>query len=146
MKLPKVVTTILLALLFSMIVPFSPLLQANSEALFVNVPPTIQWDYVYQTMTNLSISSSGQATSTAQLIGMPGVTSQVWIFMYIERYSNGAWMSVNSWHQSYQSTSGTLQRQTNVTSGYWYRVKASYYAYSGTNYEHITQYSNSIYY
>ena len=146
MKLPKVVTTILLALLFSIIVPFSPLLQANSEALSVDVPPTIQWDYVYQTMTNLSISSSGQATSTAQLIGMPGVTTRVGIFIYLERYSNGAWTSVSSWHQSYQSISGTLQRQINVTSGYWYRVKASYYAYRGNNYEHITQYSNSIYY
>lgn len=146
MKLPKVVTTILLALLFSMIVPFSPLLQANSEALFVNAPPTIQWDYVYQTMTNLSISSSGQATSTAQLVGVPGVTTRVGIFIYLERYSNGAWTSVNSRYQSYLSSNGTLQRQTNVPSGYLYRVKASYYVYCGSNYEHITQYSNSIYY
>ena len=146
MKLPKVVATILIALLFSLVVPFSPLLQVNSEALSVDVPPTIQWVYVNQTMTNLSISSSGQATLTAQLIGVPGVTSQVWIFMYLERYSNGAWTSVNSWHQSYQSISGTLQRQINVTSGYWYRVKASYYAYSGSEYEHIIQYSNLVYY
>lgn len=146
MKLPKVVATILIALLFSLVVPFSPLLQVNSEALSVDVPPAIQWVYVNQTMTNLSISSSGQATLTSQLIGVPGVTSQVWIFMYLERYSNGAWTSVNSWHQSYQSISGTLQRQINVTSGYWYRAKASYYAYSGSEYEHIIQYSNLVYY
>ncbi|MDD3924923.1 MAG: hypothetical protein PHP11_07500 [Erysipelotrichaceae bacterium] len=110
-----------------------------------NVPPAIQWVYVNQTMTNLSISSSGQATLTAQLIAVPGVTTQVWIFMYLERYSNGAWTSVNSWHQSYQSISGTLQRQTNVTSGYWYRVKASCFAYSGSESEHIIQYSNLVY-
>lgn len=146
MKFPKIVFTILLALLFSVIIPVSPLLQANSEPLFANDLTALRWIYANKAITNLSISSSGQATSTAQLVGVPGVTTRVGIFIYLERYSNGAWTSVNSWYQSYLSSNGTLQRQTNVPSGYLYRVKTSYYVYCGSNYEHITQYSNSIYY
>lgn len=111
-----------------------------------NSVPTPDWAYVYQTKTQLSISASGIAEATGILTGYAGTTTEVWIFLYLERYSNGSWTSVNSWYQSFATYRGTLVTNSSVSNGYTYRVKASYYAYSGSEYEHIVQYSSPIYY
>lgn len=145
MKQSKTVIGIILALAICLMMPCNPLFYVSAEAMSVDVPPSTDWAYINRTLTNLSISSAGQAAATAQLIGIPGVTTEVWIFMYLERYSNGTWSSVDSWYQSFNSYCGTLQESTYVTSGYWYRVKASYYAYCGDVYEHVIQYSSSVY-
>ena len=145
MKRVKATLGMALVILLCLFMPLNPLTYANSQLMSADVPPITDWEYVNQTLTNLSISSAGEATATAQLIGIPGVTTQVSIFMYLERYSNGSWTSVNSWYQSYDSYIGTLQKSAFVSSGYWYRVKASYYAYSGDDSEHIVQYSGSVY-
>lgn len=146
MRQLKVAIGISFIVLLCLFLPLNPLIYANSQLPSVDVPPSTDWVYINRTMTNLSITTAGYATATAQLVGIPGVTTEVWIFMYLERYSGGSWTSVDSWYQSYPTYSGILQKSTYVASGYLYRVKASYYAYSGDDYEHVVQYSSSVYY
>jgi len=145
MKRSKTVMGLMLVILVCLLMPLNCLAYTNPQVLSSEIPPSPDWAYANRTLTNLSISSAGEATATAQLIGYPGVTTEVWIFMYLERYSGGFWTTVDSWYQGYYAYSGTLQETIYVPSGYSYRVKASYYAYCGDDYEHIIQYSNSIY-
>lgn len=145
MKRLKTVISLLLVVFVCIFIPLNNLAFANALELSAEFPPTTDWMYVNRTSTSLSISSSGEATATAHLTGYPGTTTEVWIFMYLERYSGGAWTTVNSWYQSYYTYTGTLQQSAFAASGYWYRVKASYYAYCGDDYENIIQYSNSVY-
>lgn len=145
MKRLKTVIGLILVALACFFMPLNSLAHASNMDLSAEVPQTIDWVYVNRTSTSLSISSVGEATATAHLTGYPGTTTEVWIFMYLEKYSGGSWTTINSWYQSYYTYTGTLQQTANVSSGYWYRVKASYYAYSGDDYEHIVQYSSSVY-
>lgn len=145
MKRYKKPMGIVLVILLCSLLPINNLAYANSQSSEAKDPLSIDWVYANQISTSLYISSSGEATATGQLVGYSGVTTEVWIFLYLERYSNGSWTTVNSWYQSFNSYRGTLQKSTFVSAGYWYRVMASYYAYSGGDYEHIGEYSNSVY-
>lgn len=102
--------------------------------------------YISRTTTTLSISSSGQATVVGSITGYSGITDKVYIFLYLEKYTNGSWTTETSWFQSFNSYHGTLQGTTYVAAGYLYRVRASYYAYSGSNSENLVGYSNTVYY
>jgi len=104
------------------------------------------WTNINQTITQISIVPSGMIEVSGVLTGYPGITTEIRIFLYLEKHTNGKWITINSWHDSFYSYRGALINSTALTRGYLYRVKASYYAYRGNNYEHITQYSNSIYY
>lgn len=147
MKLHKMSLVILVLSLF-LLIPNGNIVFAMQDSVTDSAEPvpTPDWAYIYQTTTLLSISTSGVAEATGILTGYPGTTTEVWIFLYLERYTNGTWTTVTSWYQGFDSYRGTLIRTTSVTSGYWYRVRASYYAYSGDVYEHVTQYSSSVYY
>ena len=101
--------------------------------------------YINWTMTGLAITS-GDAKASGEIIGIPGVTTEVWIYLYLEVYVNGSWTTETSWYQTYGSYYGTLQCTTDVASGYWYRIRASYYAFSGSNYENLIRYSDMVYY
>lgn len=106
-------------------------------------PMSVLIDSVY---TNLSISSSGTATAYGLINGTPGLVDQVWIYLYLEKYVNGYWTIIASWSQNYNSYFGSLVRTASVPSGYNYRARANYYAYSGSNSERTAQYSSAIYY
>ena len=109
--------------------------------------PTIQPYYVYTSTidTNLSISSTGVADVKAKIIGNLSTTS-VRVNVYLQRYSGGSWITVDSWSQSSNSSRTTLQKNVVVTKGYQYRVQASYYAYVGSQYEHLVRYSSAVWY
>ena len=146
LKLFKRELVLALAFLIFILMPMNLVTHAYTQAAPAKMSPTPDWAYTNQTSTGLSISSAGEATATAQLTGYPGITTEVWIFMYLEQYSGGAWTTINSWNQLYSGYTGTLQRTAYVSSGYWYRVKASYYAYSGDDSENIVQFSNTVNY
>lgn len=97
------------------------------------------------TFTSLSISPSGTATAYGYINGTFGIVDQVWIYLYLEKYINGYWTIIASWSQYYNSYCGTLVRTASVQSGYNYRVRANYYAYSGSNSERTAQFSSTIY-
>jgi hypothetical protein len=102
--------------------------------------------YVSRTATSLLISPTGLATATGSLVGYPGITDEVWIFLYLQVFSNGTWQTLQTWSQIYQGYYGVLQATAYVSSGHYYRVKASYYAWSGNSYEQFTSYSSNVYY
>jgi hypothetical protein len=101
--------------------------------------------YTDRTSTTISIGAYGEATSYGCIIGCYG-TDEVWIYLYLQRYVNGAWQNFNSWSKTYASFYGILEEYDVVPHGYYYRVKGSYYAWSGGNYEHTYGYSATVYY
>lgn len=102
--------------------------------------------YISSTSTTLIISSSGTATCTGKVTGYQGTTTKVEIYLYLQQYKSGSWVTVQngSWYASFNTYQGTLQKQLGVTRGYQYRVKASYYAYSGSACESLTDYSDIV--
>ena len=104
------------------------------------------WSYTNSTNTLLSISTSGVATAVGIITGYQGITTKVIIYLYLQRYQSGAWTTINSWSQTFNSYRGTLQGTASVSKGYQYRVQASYYAYSGSLYENIISYSSIVNY
>jgi len=101
--------------------------------------------YINRVTTSLSISSSGYASATGSLIGYPGITTKVWIFLYLQKYSNGSWVTVEDWSGTFISYHGALSGSAYVPSGYNYRVKGSYYAWTDDDYEQIYGYSNNLF-
>lgn len=118
----------------------------DESALSINSNPIPQMMYINQTITKLTISSSGEAVSIGQIIGNTGITDTVWIYLYLEKFENYSWTTVSSCNKSFTYYRGELRKTDVVSSGYYYRVRASYYAFSGLYCENIVKYSNSVYY
>jgi hypothetical protein len=101
--------------------------------------------FVYRTTTTLVINSSGTATATGSITGYPGITDQVWIYLYLEMNVNGTWQTYRSWSNTYSGYYGLLVGTVSVPSGFYYRVKGSYYGWSGDEYDHVIGYSGIVY-
>lgn len=101
-------------------------------------------NYYYSASASLTISASGIATATGGIIGRPGVTTKTTVHLYLQRKENGAWVNVDDWISSNETTDTTLQENKAVTKGYTYRAKASCYAYCGKKYEKVICYSAEI--
>lgn len=104
------------------------------------------WDYTNYTNTTLTISGSGTATATGVITGYQNITTSVSIYLYLQQYKNDAWTTIDSWYETFDSYKGTLEETTSVSPCYSYRVKASYYAYCGSDYENIINYSQTVSY
>jgi hypothetical protein len=104
-------------------------------------PPT-RLAYINTTNTTLGISG-GQAISEGSIVGYSGITTKVTVALYLERKKASAttWTTVSSGSKTTNGHVGAHQLKTAVTSGYQYRVRAVYTAYSGSNYETLTSYS-----
>lgn len=102
--------------------------------------------YISRVTTNIYIGTYGETTVTGSITGYQGVTDAVWIFLYLEKNINGTWTTIHSWDQYFPSYRGVLQGTTVVPHGYYYRVRGSYYAYSGDDIEHVNGYSSTVYY
>ena len=139
--------SIFLVICLSSIIAFSPGVSAAEEQSISSAKanPMPMSMYIIFTSTNLAISSAGEAVVTGEILGNAGLTTEVWIYLYLEVYVNGSWTNETSWYQTYDSSYGTLQDTTDVASGYYYRVRASYYAFSGSDYENLVRYSNTVY-
>lgn len=139
--------SIFLVICLSSCIMFSTGVSATEEQSIssTKINPMPMSMYISWTMTDLAITS-GEAEAFGQIVGIPGVTTEVWIYLYLEVYVNGSWTTETSWYQTYGYYRGTLQGLTDVASGYYYRVRASYYAFSGSNYENLVRYSDTVYY
>ena len=107
-----------------------------------------KWSYTVSTSTLMSISSTGKATCVGSITGYQNLATSIDIFLYLERYINGTWTTYpgGSWYQYFPSHKGTLSATIYVTKGYNYRLRASYYANSGSNWENIPGLSPTVYY
>lgn len=103
--------------------------------------------YTNKTVTSLSISS-GTATCLTDIQGYRNITTKVQIFMYLQQYdtNKNKWVTIDSWSISKDSYRAAMTEESSVDRGYTYRIMASYYAYSGSDFENIVQYSPEYYY
>jgi hypothetical protein len=102
--------------------------------------------YISRTITGITIGTYGETTASGSVTGYQGITDEVWIYLYLERYINGSWQTFESWSRTFNNYYGYLQGNDVVPHGYYYRVKGSYYAFSGSDYEHVNGYSSTVYY
>jgi len=111
-------------------------------------PPQFRWSYINTIKTTLVISG-GQASCTGTVTGYNGITDKVEITLYLERKlaSSSVWSSsASDPKQTFNSFFGMYTMKKAATSGYEYRVRAVYTAYSGSNSETVTGYSNTVMY
>lgn len=106
----------------------------------------INTTYVSSTSTSISIPSSGIATGTCDIISNRYTTTNVSIYAYLQQKVNGSWVSIDAAYGQYDSYTATLFFSSSVVSGYEYRIKSSFYAFSGSDYENVQSYSGSQYY
>ncbi len=94
--------------------------------------------YTNYTFTGLDITTAGVACCTAGAEGYDGITTKVHIRMTLQKYTVLWWSDQISWENAFTGVEGALCRNTTVTSGGRYRVKAVYTVYSGSASEEIT--------
>ena len=104
------------------------------------------YEYTNNTVTSLRISANGVATATSKLSGYRNLTTKINIYMYLERKVDGEWVAIDSWWADENTYSLTLEETFSVDPGFTYRIHASYYAYSGSDFEHIDEYSQEVRY
>jgi len=110
---------------------FQPVYASSEPETLIAITP--RYTYISSTTTHLS-NVNGKALCTAQII--PKSSTNLRVFMYLEKYLNGTWTYYTSFSDS--TTGSYLQISKNVTvSSGTYRVKASYYA-NGENTIHYS--------
>ena len=90
-----------------------------------------KWSYIQLVATNLSITSSGKATASAQISANPTKVDEVSIRATLQQNVNGSWRDVTSWDVSKSSDGAILGKTYYVASGYSYRVACTFKAYVG---------------
>ncbi|AUS97370.1 hypothetical protein CDQ84_12590 [Clostridium thermosuccinogenes] len=114
----------------------------------VNVAPesivSIQYVYINQASTSLTISSSGTATVYGYVQKTPA-GKNIYLSSTLQRNSNGTWSDVKSWSTSSTSSSASILETYQVSSG-TYRVETYYYVSGDGGYESGTIYSKTVTY
>ena len=143
----SVAILICVVLVLSMGSPMAAVSQPLTDNLISSgINPSPMLVYIHRAVTSISISTSGLAVATGSLSGYAGETDEVWIYLYLEQYVNGSWVTYDSWSGFFQSYKGVLSGSCYVPHGYSYRVRGSYYAWSGNDYEQINGYTSARYY
>lgn len=108
-------------------------------------PNLSRWSYTNSTTESLSINS-GTATMTSSVVGYSGVTTKIEIYFYLQQY-DGSWKNiktykdtVNSWYTAKEHVYSGLPK------GYKYRLRCTYYVYSGKSYDYFMNYTSEKYY
>lgn len=116
---------------------------ANQDDFFIAGTPNIsRWSYTSSVSEGLTISSNGTATISAVVSGYHDLTTKIVIFFDLQKYTGGVWKKVKTYRDT---TNGwyTLEEHSyaGLDKGYKYRVKCTYYVYSGDNYEYFIRYT-----
>lgn len=104
-----------------------------------------EYSYTSTVSTTLSISDAGTAKPRAVITGLPGTTTKLSATMYLQKYSNGSWQTVQSWSSSTASNSLTLSKSKAVSHGK-YRTHTVFKAYHNSNSEQIVKNSGTVTY
>lgn len=109
-------------------------------------PKLSRWSYTESTSQGLSVESK-EATAFARVTGYDDKATKIVIYMYIQQLDNGSWKTLDSHRYEFDSWHGSKEiTYSPCPHGYTYRLKASYYVYSGTQYEHISANSANFVY
>jgi hypothetical protein len=105
-----------------------------------------RWSYTESTTQSLSIDSK-KATACAHVSGYSDTTTRIVMYMYIQQLKDGEWVTLDSHRYQFESWHATKEvTYSPCPHGYTYRLKTSYYVYSGTSYEHISANSAKVIY
>ncbi len=102
--------------------------------------------YYRSASASLEVEKDGMASLKGNINGISGITTKTTVHLYLQRYKDGVWEDVDDWLSTGETVNRSLTKTKQVTKGYKYRAKASCYAYSGTKYEHVTKYSDTVSY
>ena len=105
---------------------------------------SIQYVYINQASTSLTISASGTATVYGYVQRTPA-GKNIFLTSTLQRFSNGSWSNVRSWSRSSTSSSATILETHLVTRG-TYRVETYYYVSGDGGHESGTIYSKTVIY
>lgn len=101
-------------------------------------PKKERWSYTSSTAQGMSIDKK-EATAAVSVTGYKDKVDKIVIYMYIQQLNDGSWKTLSSsryevdnWHAEKEKTYSPCPH------GYTYRLKASYYVYSGDDYEYIS--------
>lgn len=109
-------------------------------------PKLSRWSYTSSTSQALSIEDK-EATAFSDVTGYKGKATKIVMYMYIQQLKDGSWTTLDSHRYEFDNWYGTKEiTYSPCPHGYTYRLKCSYYVYSGTEYEHITAYSANFVY
>lgn len=109
-------------------------------------PKLSRWSYTATTSQDISIESR-EATALADVTGYKDKVTKIVIYMYIQQLNNGSWKTLDSGRYEYDSWHAMKEiYYSPCPHGYTYRLKTSYYVYSGTDYEYISGYSSNFVY
>jgi len=105
---------------------------------------SIQYVYINQASTSLTISASGTATVYGMCKKTPA-GKNIYLTSTLQRYSNGSWTDVKSWSKSSSSSSASILETYQVSSG-TYRVETYYYVSGDGGYESDEIFSKTVTY
>lgn len=105
---------------------------------------SIQYVYINQASTSLTISASGTATVYGYVQKTPA-GKNIYLTSTLQRYSNGSWTDVKSWSKSSSSSSASILETYQVSSG-TYRVETYYYVSGDGGYESDEIFSKTVTY
>lgn len=109
-------------------------------------PKLERWSYTESTAQDISIESK-EATAFARVRGYDDKATKIVMYLYIQQLDNGSWKTLDSHRYEFDSWHGSKEiTYSPCPHGYTYRLKASYYVYSGTQYEHISANSANFVY
>jgi hypothetical protein len=126
-------------------IALTPAALAAGEARAMPEPmASIQYVYINQASTSLTISASGTATVYGYVQRTPA-GKNIYLTSTLQRFSNGSWSNVRSWSNSSTSSSATILETHQVTRG-TYRVETYYYVSGDGGHESGTIYSKTVIY
>ena len=109
------------------------------------VPNKTRWSFTSSTTEDLYINSSGTATMTSSVTGYSNVT-KIDIYFYLQQY-DGAWKNVTTYKDTVYNTYAVKEHvYSGLPKGYKYRLRCTYYVYSGKQYDYFMNYTSEKYY
>lgn len=109
-------------------------------------PNLSRWSYTSSCSQNLYINSSGTATMTSAVTGYSGVTTKIEIYFYLQQY-DGAWKNVKTYKDTVEGSYAVKEHvYSGLSKGYKYRMRCTYYVYSGKSYDYFMEYTDEQYY
>lgn len=149
-KICKVFIMALVCILSFNFVAFAGTVEDNNDFMedeyhIEGTPNLSRWSYTSSTTEDLYISSSGTATMTSSVTGYSNVT-KIEIYFYLQQY-DGAWKNLKTYKDTVYNTYAVKEHvYSGLPKGYKYRLRCTYYVYSGKSYDHFMNYTSEKYY
>ena len=135
--------------LFCLLIAIAVMMCLSVVAFAVEEEPPVPDDpndpymYTHNITSTLNISS-GKATCTSQVLGIPSFVTKIEITQTLQETFGGvSWYYIDSWSKTYYSTTAVYSNTKSPIGSGNYRVKTEAKVYCGSSYETIISYSTT---